>query len=839
MQPVQLVAAPIGDETAKAPALKFENAPSEMVLKAYALETGRTLLFAPDAPKANITLTSQTSLNRHEYLQAIQTVLVMNNIALLPVGDKFLKVVPAGNVRQRAIETLFQEPADGFHDEVGEMISQMVQLKYISMDEAKTTIDSFKSTSGLIQLFERTGSILITDTAENVNRMREIIQFIDQPILVREKVIVCEIKYAKAATIKQRLEEIIAESLKAQQGSKESPAAKMSGSPGMGRTTTPLPLPVPGVVRATPPASVTPTSSPIIEALMADAERGMIRGKVQIIADERTNKLIIITQPENMKFFNDIINVLDVETAPDIDVKVYRLEYADATEVADMLNQLIGNVKNDQTKGTGATGGTPGDKAPVRSQSLAEAAATRAAAASSSAALATAADATSTKIGELSKDNIKVLANKRTNAVILMASKSDIKTLLAIIVDMDIMLSQVLIETVVLDVSLTSSLSTGIDWIQGIAKNNVGGNSAINPVYSTGSGGGGGQSPGNLLSGSASNLITMTAAGIQYFFSMPNISVNAVISAASSDGRTKILSSPVLLTQDNKDATIKSTQSQYLYNGTTVSGYNATGQALTQVNTTQKDIGLTVKVTPRINVKGMVVLHVDETFDDIGPSQSIPDGSGGQSSWPTVVSRQITADIAVKNGETVILGGLIRNSHTSSNTKIPLLGDIPFIGPYLFGSTSASDARSELLVFLTPYVLDTAESREAEARRRKDYLDVKGMWTKGWSDSKLADETIVQKLNREKAEHAREREEKKREESANTDALAAPTFGTVTSTVTTNTVRSTDSTTNPDVLNALHGLMEEDKAITLTTNSLSPNTATGVTLPPPANGPVR
>ena len=831
MQPVQLVAAPIGDETAKAPALKFDSAPSELVLKAYALETGRTLLFAPDAPKANITLTSQTALNRHEYLQAIQTVLVMNNIALLPVGDKFLKVVPAGNVRQRAIETLFQEPADGFHDEVGEMISQMVQLKYISMDEAKTTIDSFKSTSGLIQLFERTGSILITDTAENVNRMREIIQFIDQPILVREKVIVCEIKYAKAATIKQRLEEIIAESLKAQQGSKESPAAKMSGSPGMGRTTPPLPLPVPGVVRATPPASVTPTSSPIIEALMADAERGMIRGKVQIIADERTNKLIIITQPENMKFFNDIINVLDVETAPDIDVKVYRLEYADATEVADMLNQLIGNVKNDQTKGTGATGGTPGDKAPVRSQSLAEAAATRAAAASSSAALATAADATSTKIGELSKDNIKVLANKRTNAVILMASKSDIKTLLAIIVDMDIMLSQVLIETVVLDVSLTSSLSTGINWIQNIRSPN--GN-----ITSTGGGGGGGVAPVELAQ-SATNLFSSAVSGIQYFFSLPNLSVNAVISAASSDGRTKILSSPVLLTQDNKDATIKSTQSQYLYNGTTVSGYNATGQALTQVNTTQKDIGLTVKVTPRINVKGMVVLHVDETFDDIGPSQSIPDGSGGQSSWPTVVSRQITADIAVKNGETVILGGLIRNSHTSSNTKIPLLGDIPFIGPYLFGSTSASDARSELLVFLTPYVLDTAESREAEARRRKDYLDVKGMWTKGWSDSKLADETIVQKLNREKAEHAREREEKKREESANTDALAAPTFGTVTSTVTTNTVRSTDSTTNPDVLNALHGLMEEDKAITLTTNSLSPNTATGVTLPPPANGPVR
>jgi len=198
-------------------------------------------------------------------------------------------------------------------------------------------------------------------------------------------------------------------------------------------------------------------------------------------------------------------------------------------------------------------------------------------------------------------------------------------------------------------------------------------------------------------------------------------------------------------------------------------------------------VGLTVKVTPRINPTGMVALKVDETYEDIGPDQTI-DGQA----WPTTQTRKLSADIAVKSGETVILGGLVRNEKTSSNSKVPLLGDIPFIGRYLFGSTSDSDTRSELLIFLTPYVQNTPEEGAAEARRRKDYLDVKGMWTKGWSNSKLADETVVQKINREKEEHAAERA---RERDARNNPAQAPAeihdMGIMSVSVTTNLMTHT------------------------------------------------
>ncbi|MEI8244004.1 MAG: secretin N-terminal domain-containing protein, partial [bacterium] len=715
-------------------------------------------------------------LNRREYLQAIQTVLRMNNIALLPVGDKFLKVVPASAVLANAIENAFEEPEAGLHEDRGEIISQMVQLRYISIDEASKAIAPFKRGEGQIQVFERTNSILLTDRTENVNRMMEIIRFLDQPRAVREEVNVRPIKYAKAANVKSRLDEIVAESQKATAG-KATPQASGSGSPVI-RSVTPLPVPspVPGVVRAPIPsaAGATPVNNPIVEALMAEAERGVIRGKVQILADERTNMLIIITQPENMTFFDRIINVLDIETTPDIQVSVLRLEYADAEEIATLLNALIGNVKAEQSKGaasatSAAPGATPGAAAEApRSSPLADFAARLRAPAPAEAA----AEPGKSKVGELSKDNIKILANKRTNAVIIQASKSDTGAIKDIIRDMDIMLSQVLIETVVLDVTLSSGVDTGIDWVQRTMKSQkLSGD--FNPLYYAGGGGGGGGSPANLLTTALTNL---SFAGAQYFFSLPNLNVDAVLKASSSDGRAKVLSSPVLLTQDNKEAVIEATQLRYLFKGYTylnsASGYSSGDK---QANVDQRNVGLTVKVTPRINQKGMVVLKVDETFEDIGPDQEI-DGQ----KWPTTQTRKLSAEIAVRSGETVILGGLVRNEKKNSSTKVPLLGDIPFIGRYLFGSTSSSEARSELLVFLTPYVLDTSEAMASEAKRRKDYLDVKGMWTKGWSDSKLADETIVQKINREKAEHAAERARK------NQPPTVIRDLGVMSSTVTTN-----------------------------------------------------
>ena len=173
---------------------------------------------------------------------------------------------------------------------------------------------------------------------------------------------------------------------------------------------------------------------------------------------------------------------------------------------------------------------------------------------------------------------------------------------------------------------------------------------------------------------------------------------------------------------------------RYLYKGVRYSGSSYNGTEVPDYE--QRDIGLTVKITPRINPNGTVVLTIDETFETIGADQKI-----GTESYPTVNTRKVQADVSVENMQTVVLGGLVQNEIKNTESGIPILKDIPVIGKYLFGYTGHTDSRSELLVFLTPYVMDTRDAIDEEARRRKAALSDSRPWIDyGWSKSKLADQ---------------------------------------------------------------------------------------------------
>lgn len=722
-----------------APSLKFDNTTVDIVLMAYAQETGKTLLPAPDVPKANITLKSQTDapLTKEEYLEAIEAVLSMNGIVLEPFGEKFVKVLARKTVRTDGIRIQMDSPEGGY-PEKSQVVSQMIQLKSITISEAQKALEGFKKPDGMIQAFERTNSLLVTDTQENVNRMLEIVKFIDQPLVATEEVNVRVIRFAKAEDIKKRLEELVAESQKQTQA-KEEVKANVAGAPGFTRTTTPgssltRPLP-PGLSRlgAPQPAVATPNES--LETLVSDADRGMIRGKVQIIADERSNQLIIITRKENMDFFERIISVLDIETAPDVKVEVQRLEFADAEEVSTMLNDLIGNAsskKDDKAPAGGAKSASNAPGEASKSTTLAEAVAARTASRAETSALG---EPGKTKLGALSKDNLKILADKRTNAIVMMGSIGDLAAIKEIIKGMDIKLSQVLIETVVLEVSLKNSVETGIDWVKRIKNRG-------DTYYSVG-GGGGSKTPQNLAEVAAAlstnivgGVVTSGGSGIEYFTTFKGLKLDAVIAASKSDDDAKVLSSPILLTVDNKEATIEATELKYMYKGMRYMGYSSSvgGAGSYEPDIEQRDVGLTVKVTPRINPSGNVILTVEETFEDVLGSQTI----NGQA-WPTITTRKLSADVSVGNGETVIFGGLVKTSKSDSSSGIPILKDIPYVGKYLFGMTKKEENRSELLVFLTPYVIDDGTDMDREARRRKDYINATDIWTKGWSDSKLAD----------------------------------------------------------------------------------------------------
>jgi type II secretory pathway component GspD/PulD (secretin) len=164
-------------------------------------------------------------------------------------------------------------------------------------------------------------------------------------------------------------------------------------------------------------------------------------------------------------------------------------------------------------------------------------------------------------------------------------------------------------------------------------------------------------------------------------------------------------------------------------------------------------VGTTLTVTPRINKNKFVVMEIEQKIEDISGQQVIPN----QGTWPIVSRRKMSANIAVTSGDTIMLGGLTKKTERNSTTKIPFLGDIPLIN-FFFRNNRKENQRDEVVVFITPYVLDNPEDIRNDAIRRRDAVDMAGLWKRGWSASKLAspsdEETRLSRI-REKLERKR------------------------------------------------------------------------------------
>ena len=772
------------DDAASATAsdLNFKDAPVEMVLEVYGKLVDRTVLKEPSVPSATITLESRPGqkLTKDEQIEAIEVVLEMNGIHMENYGEKFVRAVPRKDARKQGIPLIMDPEADS--EDSGKVVSMMIPFKNISaQDEAQKALEGFKSNEGLLQVFERTNSILVTDTRQNINRMLEIARAIDIATPVLENVFVRQIKNASAPDIKTALETIVTESQKelektgkAQQNAQANAVARSASTGSLLRR--------PGRNNDQPQ---TPTSVESLVTSVSDADRGLIRGKVLILADERSNKLVVITSKSNMDFFDKVIEQLDVETTPDVKVEVIRLKYADAEDVSDMINDLIGNSASSKSQGGSRQNANQNSKSGSGSNL------TRNTSSSSSRSNSGANQrAGDSKAGELSKDNVTVLADKRINGLVVMARTEDMPTLHSIIESMDVRLSQVLIETVIIEVQLGDDLQTGVDWLQrGRARGDTGktewrqvqtgmeqvldanGNITYQPTYeyqevpvmgtvrdaaagfmnrnSYALGGGGGGATGTaLLQGLVSattnvaDLVTPIGGGVNYFLKSDRLNLAAVIQASKTDNRSKYLASPVIMTVDNKEATIEATQMRYLFKGYQYSGSSQYGSPVPDYE--QKELGITIKTTPKINPNGTVMLTVEEEYSQEGSPQTIQGSAqNGATTYfdaATTITRKLSADVVLENGQTVVFGGLTQTRTQESESGIPFLKDIPWIGKWLFGSVSQNESRQELLVFMTPYVLDDAEMAQAEAFRRKKSMSDPNPWSDhGWSASQLAD----------------------------------------------------------------------------------------------------
>ncbi|MEA1949551.1 MAG: type II secretion system secretin GspD, partial [Thermodesulfobacteriota bacterium] len=382
----------------------------------------------------------------------------------------------------------------------------------------------------------------------------------------------------------------------------------------------------------------------------------------KFVADERTNTIIVLASEVETTRIKRLIQLLDRETPRGKEkIRVYYLENANAEDLAKVLQEL-------PTKKGGAAEGR--------------------------------------KISLVS-ETAKITADKATNSLIIMAGKGDYLVLEEIIKKLDVPRSMVYIESLIMEVNVEKDFNLGVEWMAGGKTSIDNKETAIGGSFRTT----GGTLPSPLTlpeQGFTMGIFSeaVTIAGITF----PNL--GAVVRAYKKDKDVHILSTPQILTTDNEEATITV--------GKNVPYQTRAGTSDADVDYSYyeyKDVGITLKITPQISKDRLVRLNValESTKLDELASVIVNDR-------PTTLKRTIENTVIVKDKNTVVIGGLIDDSFSKTEYKVPCLGDIPLLS-FLFKSTSRAADKTNLFIFITPHVIENPAEAKDVYQKRKDQIE--------------------------------------------------------------------------------------------------------------------
>ncbi len=392
---------------------------------------------------------------------------------------------------------------------------------------------------------------------------------------------------------------------------------------------------------------------------------------VKVIPDSRTNILIAIAAPDVLEQIKTIVRALDVEMPQGSGkINVYYLKYADAENVAAVLTTIS------RSAGTKAK---PGQKVKTRARA--------------------------TQVPVEFAEPVQITADKATNSLVIIASPQDYETLKSVVQKLDIRRPQVLVEALIVEMDYTKSLELGVEWRStndpSTGKTVIGGtNFGQSTALAT-------QGPFGVGSG----LFLAAVDGTISFGGQEFLNVAAFARALQTQDDVNILSTPSLLTTDNEEAEIVvsdtipfQTSEKFDNNGNPIFTFE------------YRDVGLTLRLTPQINEDNYVKLKL---FQEI--SKIISTSTGTRENAPTTAKRSTKTTVVVKDGATIVIGGLVQDDTTVNASSVPCLGDLPVVG-LLFRSTTDYRKKTNLLIFLTPHIINEMEDIEAiSERKRKEF----------------------------------------------------------------------------------------------------------------------
>jgi len=510
--------------------------------------------------------------------------------------------VPSPDARSKNIKTLLREEAASPEDKV---VTQLIPLKYAAPVDIKRLFTPMVSKSSVILAYQPTNMMIVTDVHSNILRLLKILRQIDIPGIGQE-ITVIPIQYADATKMVSLLNSVFKPVRKPAKGASEQPVA--------------------------------------------------------VVADERTNLIILLANKIDTLRIKQLIAMIDKETPRGKGkIHVYYCENATAEELAKVLQEV-------PTQEAGAPKGTKG--APVVA------------------------------------GKVRISADKATNSLIITADQEDYLVLEEVIKKLDIPRSMVFIESLIMEVDMDKSLDIGIDW-QAFGETSISGKeTAIGGQFSSS----GLLDPAALAQGGLTvGLITepTTIAGI----TVSNIA--AIINAVKTDDEFRILSTPQVLTTDNEEARITVGENRPYQTRSTTDPSGGTFESFEY-----RDVGKILKITPHVTEGRLVRMKISLEVTNIDLASTLTTSS----TLPVTQKRTVDTTVIVKDSQTVVIGGLIEDAETSNETKVPVLGDIPILG-WLFRDSSETNARTNLYIFLTPRVIKSPAEATEIMQDKKDQMN--------------------------------------------------------------------------------------------------------------------
>lgn len=589
----------------------YKDADLSQITEAVSAVTGKTIIIDPRV-KAQVTMLSSTPMSPNAFYEAYLSILQVHGFVAVPSGGNTLTIIPDANARQVPANDL----PGTINSNSSELVTQVITVRNVSAAQLVPILRPLVATYGNLVAYSASNMLVITDRANNVNRMLRIIERIDKATDDNYEII--QMQNATASEIIK-----VVNSLSA---SGATPAPADGGQP------------------------------------------------LKVVADDRTNSIIISGDKAAQLRVRTLITYLDTPLQSGSNTKTRFLEYADAETMANSLKAQIQGITQAAT-GSAAAGSTSSNLS----------------------------------------NSVSIWADKATNALVVSAPPKIMEQIMSIVDTLDIRLANVKLEAIVVEVSASKSAELGVNWaLYGNANANVpaaifnGGSTPITSVASA------------ALTNNLAGLPSGTTFGVGRIIDS-GVSFAAILHALQEDGNTNIISTPSITTQDNKEAKIEVTQQvplitgQYTSTGTSTGTTSGSTGSVNPFTTIQRqDVGTKLHITPKISKGGTITLKIAQE------SSSLSQQTGDAGSLITN-KRSIETQVLVDDGQTIILGGLLDDKVTEGTSRVPLLGSIPLIG-HLFKSSNSKKSKTNLLVFIKPTVMRNAIQASYETNSKYNFV---------------------------------------------------------------------------------------------------------------------